>query len=81
MSDEHQPIPEQFRDIMNQTASGLNQIFHPHGFALLVFPMDVQEGDKRVSYISNCHRDTMITAMKEFIARNEGKAVDDEKQW
>jgi hypothetical protein len=30
-----------------------------------------------VNYISNAHRADMLSAMKEFIARAEGRAVDD----
>lgn len=42
-----------------------------YGFALLMFGI---EGDEscRMNYISNCDRQDMLAAMREFIARNEG---------
>jgi len=71
MSEEdHQPIEAKNRDIMVRTAKILDQMFEPYGFCLLVFPME--GGDGRMNYISNAERATMLIAMKEFIARNEG---------
>ncbi len=48
---------------------------HPKriGFALLVFPTDEPEGS-RVNYVSSCSRRDMIAAMKEVVARLEGRA-------
>jgi hypothetical protein len=41
------------------------------GFALLVFPF--VEGDGRMNYISNAERGDMLTALKELVARMEGR--------
>jgi len=41
------------------------------GFALFVFPLG--EGEGRMNYISNARREDMLAALKEFIARNEGR--------
>jgi hypothetical protein len=40
------------------------------GFALLIFDLE-GGGDKRMNYISNAERATMITALKELIANFE----------
>lgn len=45
------------------------------GFALLVFRFDVRL-ESRMNYLSNAERVDMLTAMKEFIARNEGMVVE-----
>lgn len=48
-----------------------------YGFALLVFSF----GDfGRMNYISNAERPDMLAALKEFIARAEGRFVDDAQQ-
>jgi hypothetical protein len=41
------------------------------GFCLLVFPFGVAEG--RTNYISNSSRENMVAALKEFLARSEGR--------
>lgn len=41
-----------------------------HGFILLAFPFD---DNSRLHYVSNCQRQDVIEAMKEFIAKTEGK--------
>lgn len=42
-----------------------------YGFMLFVFPFDRQIA----SYASNCHRDDVLSMLKEFIARSEGKSL------
>lgn len=71
-----QPIEERFREQMNSLGKLLDQAFNPTwpkriGFALLVFPFGDDPG--RMNYLSNSERKDMIAAMKEFIARAEGK--------
>lgn len=74
----HQPIEARYRQMMNDLAKNLDRSFNGKerpkkvGFALLVF--DFGNPDRnRMNYISNGHRDDMIVALKEFIARNEGR--------
>jgi hypothetical protein len=63
-----QPIETDKAVEMNDVASFLSSYFSGYGFALLVFDF----GDKgRMNYISNAQREDMLTAMKEFISRNE----------
>ena len=84
MSD-HQPIEEEQRATMNALAAALDEIFNgtkkgqerEWGFAMLVFRFG-EEG--RCNYISNAQRPEMLTAMKEFIARAEGRLVEHEEQ-
>jgi hypothetical protein len=69
------PIEAEHRDLMNAVAAGLSEVFPaPLGFTLLVFKMGSNDG--RMNYISSAERGDMITAMKEFIANNEGRAHD-----
>lgn len=65
------PLPDDLVESMNRVAHGLSEIFKPYGFALLVFDFG-PDGD--MNYISNANRETMITAMKEFIAVHEGRS-------
>jgi len=43
------------------------------GFALLVFPFGSEE--RRANYVSNASRDDMIVAIKEWLARAEGRVM------
>lgn len=47
------------------------------GFALFVFEFGKTEGG-RVNYVSNGDRETMIVAVKEWLARAEGRVVETE---
>ncbi len=67
------PIERKHRDLMNRAMEPLAKAFKGYGVTLLVFELD-KPG--RVNYISNADRTTMITALKEFIARNEGRVQD-----
>lgn len=42
------------------------------GFVLLAFPFGVEEG-RRVNYVSNAPREDMLPALKEIVARFEGR--------
>lgn len=46
-----------------------------NGFVLLVFPFDKPEG-ARTNYVSNADRADIVTALKEIVARFEGRAHD-----
>lgn len=61
------------KDLATAMDSVLNEEGKPkqNGFILFVFPI----GAEQANYISNCHRDDMISFLKEFIARNEGKSL------
>lgn len=67
-------IQPDLEESMNIIARALNEIFKPYGFALLVFQVgDTPDG--RMNYISNAKREDMIVALKEFIAKAEGRSA------
>ena len=77
------PIQQEYRELMNSVASGLDQIFNGDkhgkdrqtGFVLLVFPFNDHGG--RCNYISNgADRADIVCLMKEQIARFEGRVSD-----
>jgi hypothetical protein len=71
----HGPIQQQHLDAMNQVARFLSDVFHGYGFTLMVFDLNaIDHGN--MNYISNANRADMVTAMKEFIANEEGRAHD-----
>lgn len=67
-----EPIDPQYRAMMNRVAKALDEGFKPNGFCLLVFPLG-EKPDGRINYISNANREDMLLALKEFIARHEGR--------
>lgn len=77
----HDPIQAAYRARMNALAEVLDETFNGKtrprrvGFALLVFEFGKTKGG-RVNYISNADRSEMITAMREYLARAEGRVVD-----
>lgn len=79
-----QPIQAQFIEQMNAIASVLDEVLNSKqrppkvGFALLCFNLEV-DADSRTNYICNCERKDMLNAMKEFIARAEGRITDKEQ--
>jgi hypothetical protein len=81
--EQEQPIESGVLTPMNQLAALIDSALNgdaagtpqkTYGFALLVFKFG--EGmDHRANYISNAERSSMLTALKEFIARMEGRYV------
>lgn len=76
-----EPVEPQFMLMMNTLARVLDDTFNRGlkgdartvGFVLLTFNF----GDTgRVNYISNADRDDVIATMRAFIARAEGRTVD-----
>lgn len=84
MSELATPIDEAYRAMLQGIARDLDQMLNngakPENrtvaFTLLLFDFDKPLGG-RVNYISNAKRDEMLTAMKEFIARSEGRIADE----
>lgn len=81
MSNDHGPIEAEFEQKMKALAQALDELLNTGrkgsdrevGFALLVFRF----GDEgRANYISNADHSSMITALKEFVARAEGRFVE-----
>ena len=82
MSD-HQEVEEKYKAQIRAVAEVLDDFLNgttrPRvvGFAVLMFDFGNPTG-ARMNYISNGERSDMLTAMKEFIARNEGRVIDTE---
>lgn len=77
----HDPIQSEQNRAMNELAEYLDRTFNGStkrgerkwGFALLVFPFGNIEGTGRVHYIGNSERSDMLVALKELVARWEGR--------
>lgn len=67
------PIEQKHIDTMNDIANVLDKVFYGYGFTLMIFDLNATNGG-RMNYISNAQRADMVTAMKEFIAADEGRA-------
>jgi len=80
---DHQPIEDAYAKKMRVLAETLDKYFNPDlpvktvGFALLIFELGDASDKSRVNYIANANREDMLVAMKEFIARAEGRYVAD----
>lgn len=66
------------RASMNRVGAILDQTFKGHGFALFVFPLNGEDG--LMNWLSNADREDMFTALREFIAVNEGRAHEPPKE-
>ena len=73
--------PTATKMIMQDAARLVDALINPptgkreNGFVLLVFPFDHPAG-ARTNYVSNAERADMIVALKEILARFEGRVVD-----
>ena len=67
------------REIMSAAMDVLTKIFPGKGLVLLVIDTGSEEG-RRTNYISNCQRDDMRVAMKEILARWEGRILGSSSQ-
>jgi len=75
-----EPIPANIRELMNDIGNIIGRVIQKqvnkgeekYGFALFMF--DFKPG--RISYISNANREDMLAALKEFIAKHEGRFDD-----
>lgn len=76
-----EPIEEQHHAMMNALAAGVDDILNGEdtppeerklGFTLLVAEFGKMDGG-RVNYISNGNREDMLTMLREFLARVEGR--------
>ena len=76
------PIEERYHDKMNALSRAIDIYFNGKkagtddsetGFLLMVFPFEGNEG--RANYISNTKRLTIITLLKEQLARFEGQPM------
>ena len=73
------PIDPELHKLMNALAHGIDELLNgkppttkTNGFILMVFPFEGHEG--RCNYISNAHREDVVTMLKEQVDRFEGQA-------
>lgn len=70
------PIEQKHRIEMNAIASVLDQAFNPTGTEGVVFTLFIAEAGKmdggRDNYISNGHREDMISMVREWLGRVMG---------
>lgn len=87
MPDTHGPIEAEHRANMNAIAEALDEVLNGPklpgvkrriGFVLLLSEFGKMEGG-RVNYISNGERAEMLTMMKEYLARAEGRVQPEPK--
>lgn len=75
------PIQQQYREMMNGLAEGIDDVLNGNtkpkkiGFALFMFEFGHIEAN-RVNYISNGPREDMLVAVREWLARAEGRVVE-----
>lgn len=75
------PMRDVTREFLQAIAGNLDEILNGReepkkiGFALLVYPFsqEATEGTGRVNYIGNGKREDVLIAMKEIVARWEGR--------
>ena len=86
------PIQEKYRDLMNQVAAGLDDIFNGKnckakdrktGFVLFLFDFNKPPTKGQMNYISNADRLDFLTSLKEMVAHLEGRLGDgsETKHW
>jgi ribosomal protein S12 methylthiotransferase accessory factor YcaO len=68
------PIEQKHRHPMRAAMDALKEVFPGMGITLMVF----NYGDmSRMNYISTAKREDMLKAMKGFIARHEGRMMEE----
>lgn len=75
------PVQQQYREMLNGLAEGIDDVLNGEvrpkkiGFALFMFEFGHIEAN-RVNYISNAGREDMLVAVREWLARAEGRVVE-----
>jgi hypothetical protein len=79
MPEQEEPIQEEYEKQMYAVGRAIDEFLNPDGnnktlgFAILMFKLGEPADGDRMNYLCNSRREDMIAAMKEFIARNEGR--------
>lgn len=80
---EHSDLYNKTKEVLHGIAFAvdklLNRDLDPRktGFVLLAFDFGEAPTSNRINYVSNTNRDDAICAMKEFIARAEGRHIEE----
>jgi len=80
----HGPVDEEYKDMMEHLMMCIDKLVNGDaedkkvGFVLLMFPFGEAPPDRNtINYMSNAYRPDMIIALKELIARFEGRHVEE----
>ena len=79
------PVDQEYVDKMEAISAVIDEVFNGDkkgldrdvGFALLVFPIGEGSDQGRMNYMSNSHRKDMLCALKELVARFEGRHAEE----
>lgn len=74
------PIERKHRAQMAEILAVLTDVFSGYGVTLIVFELDRPEAPHkpgRINYISNAQRASMISSLKDFIARHDATILDE----
>lgn len=79
------PLQEQYQATLKELARFLDSCLNGDakgderklGFALLMFEFGEAPTSDRINYISNSRRDDMVCALKELVARFEGRHIEE----
>jgi hypothetical protein len=76
----HKPIQPETREFMNDIAHAIDYALNGKkppkwGFALLIYPFG-DPGEDRMNYIGNGKREDVLVALKELVARWEGRLME-----
>ncbi len=65
-------VQPELEDSMQNLGKVLDDVLEPLGYALLVFDQDEADEGATLNYVSNCLRDEIVAAMRQFIEAVEG---------
>lgn len=77
-----QEIQEEHQQQMKALATAIDELLNLDrsnrtvGFVLLVYPLNSSERSDRINYLSNSRREDVLVALKELVARFEGRAME-----
>lgn len=79
----HGPVQEQYQEQMTALCHAIDEILNGKeelkkvGFALLMFDFGETPTSNRINYMSNSGRKEMLCALKELVARWEGRHIEE----
>jgi hypothetical protein len=82
MPEKEGPVEDDMKAQIHAVGQAINDFLNPDqenkeiGFCILMFKFGEPPTSDRMNYLSNTNREDMIAAMKEFVARAEGRHHD-----
>lgn len=77
------PVQEEYEEMMRVLGGVIDHLLNGDrlpkqtGFAILMFDFNETPTSDRINYLSNARRAEMIIAMKELVARFEGRHIEE----